>query len=539
MTLGAAPSAQTYWLSGGDGRTAFEPAALGPYVAQPRLPVHLVAGPDGGIGLAVGGHLSTAPAAGALLWLGTEAPLYPEWLGDRAFTAAHGLRFPYVVGEMARGIATPAMVVAAARAGLLAFLGTGGLAPAEVEAMLAAVEGALGPLGRAWGANLLHTPADPAWERAVTDLYLAHGVERVSASAFMSLTPSVVRYAARGLEERGGRIVRRHHLFAKVSRPEVARLFLRPAPPALLSDLVASGDLTEAEARLARHVPVAEELTVEADSGGHTDNRPLVALMPVMRALAEAIAAEEGYGPAVRIGAAGGLGTPSALAAAFQLGAAYVVVGSVHQLARESGLSEAGRDLLAAAGIADFGMAPAADMFELGVRVQVLTRGTLFRQRAELLYRTYENTASLEALPAALRERLERELFRAPLEQVWEETRRYMAVRAPAEVARAEVDPRHRLALVFRSYLGRSSRWAMAGEPERVPDYQIWAGPAVAAFNDWVRGSFLEDPSRRDVVQIALNLLEGAAVAARAQALRSHGLPVPPEAATFRPRPLA
>ena len=33
-------------------------------------------------------------------------PLYPEWLGGRSFTEAHGLRFPYVAGAMANGIAT-------------------------------------------------------------------------------------------------------------------------------------------------------------------------------------------------------------------------------------------------------------------------------------------------------------------------------------------------------------------------------------------------------------------------------------------------
>jgi hypothetical protein len=61
----------------------------------------------------------------------------------------------------------------------------------------------------------------------------------------------------------------------------------------------------------------------------------------------------------------------------------------------------------------------------------------------------------------------------------------------------------------------------------------------MGAFNEWVRGSFLEDPARREVVQIARNLLEGAAVVTRAQQLRAAGVPVPPKAFDFRPRPLA
>ena len=69
-------------------------------------------------------------------------------------------------------------------------------------------------------------------------------------------------------------------------------------------------------------------------------------------------------------------------------------------------------------------------------------------------------------------------------------------------------------------------------------DYQLWCGPAMGAFNAWVRGSFLAPVANRTVVQIALNLLEGAAVVTRAQQLRSYGLPVPGTVFDFRPRPL-
>ena len=61
----------------------------------------------------------------------------------------------------------------------------------------------------------------------------------------------------------------------------------------------------------------------------------------------------------------------------------------------------------------------------------------------------------------------------------------------------------------------------------------------MGAFNSWVRGSFLENPANRTVVQVALNLLEGAAVITRAQQLRSYGLPIPAAAFDYRPRPLA
>jgi hypothetical protein len=95
------------------------------------------------------------------------------------------------------------------------------------------------------------------------------------------------------------------------------------------------------------------------------------------------------------------------------------------------------------------------------------------------------------------------------------------------------------MALVFRWYLGKASKWAIDGEASRRADYQIWSGPAMGAFNRWAAGSFLAEPKQRTVVQIALNLLEGAAVIARAGQLRSAGLPVPATAFQFQPRPLS
>jgi PfaD family protein len=355
----------------------------------------------------------------------------------------------------------------------------------------------------------------------------------------MSLTPAVVRCAASGLSTApDGSIMRRHHLFAKLSRAEVARPFMSPAPPEILRVLVERGQLTAAEAALAARVPVAEDITVEADSGGHTDNRTLGALFPTILLLRDELVEKHGYTRPIRIGAAGGLGTPSAIAAAFSLGAAYVLTGSINQAAVESGLSVAGKQMLAQADVPDVTMAPSADMFELGVRVQVLRRGTLFASRAGRLYELYLAHPSLEAIPAETRARLEKEIFQASLDQIWAETRKFWQQRSPDEAARAERDAKHRMALVFRWYLGKASRWAIDGDAARRMDYQIWCGSAMGAFNAWARGSFLANPENRTVVQIARNLLEGAAVISRAQQLRSYGVPVPASAFQFRPRPL-
>lgn len=519
---------------------AFAADALVARLALVREPLYIVRDPQTGAVGAAGPDAAAAIQAAGLQLLGSLAPLYPEWLGDRGFTEVHGLRFPYVVGEMANGIASTDMVIAAARTGVLGFFGSAGLSPERVERAIDTIETALGPAGQSWGMNLIHSPHEPGLESATVDLFLRRGVRRVSASAFLALTPTVVRYACTGLRRAAdGRVVRENHVFAKISRPEVAEPFMNPAPPAMLQALVARGLLTAEEAALAAHVPIAEDITAEADSGGHTDNRPLTALVPTILTQRAAVVARHGFTRPIRVGAAGGIGTPSAVAAAFALGAAYVMTGSINQSAVESGLAPDGRAMLANAGLADVIMAPAGDMFEMGVKVQVLRRGTMFAARGAWLYELYSTYPSLEALPAQARERLEREILQKPIDQVWDETQAYFRQRDPQQLTRAASDARHRMALVFRWYLGQSSRWAIAGDPARRLDYQIWCGPAMGAFNAWVAGSFLQAVEQRTVGQIARNLLEGAAVVTRAQQARTAGAPVPPEAFRFVPRPLA
>ncbi len=532
---------------------AFEAHDLARVVREVRQCVHVIHDPRRRrIGVALGGQVQpggqpqpvahegggdNGASGSQLRWLATLPALYPEWLGDRGFCETHRLRFPYVAGAMANGIATTELVQAMAGAGMLGFFGAAGLPVERVEKAVVTLREALGSREQSWGSNLIHSPQDPAAEDAIVDLYLRHGVARVSASAFMALTPAVVRYAVRGLSERpDGSVARKNHVFAKISRPEVARAFMQPAPAELLDELVRAGGIGAQEAKLAARVPVAGDITVESDSGGHTDNRPLAALFPIILRLRADLEAQHGYSAPIRVGAAGGLGTPSAVAAAFGLGAAYVLTGSVNQAAVESGLADEGKAMLADVGVADVMMAPAADMFEMGVKVQVLRRGSLFGPRASRLYRLYNRHSGLEAIPAEVRDKLEREILQKSVAEVWDETRRYFAVHGPDEVSLAERDPKHRMALVFRWYLGLSSHWAIAGDAKRRMDYQIWCGPAMGAFNDWVRGSFLESPAARGARQIALNLLEGAAVITRAQQLRSYGVPLAADCFSFQPR---
>ena len=147
----------------------------------------------------------------------------------------------------------------------------------------------------------------------------------------------------------------------------------------------------------------------------------------------------------------------------------------------------------------------------------------MFAMRAQRLYDLYRAHDSMEALPAPQRAMLERDLFRAPLEEIWRQTAEFFKVRDPRQLEKAQADPKHKMALVFRWYLGQASRWANAGEPTRKVDYQVWCGPAMGAFNEWAKGSCLEPAKSRTVALVARNLLAGAAVLTDAYCRRLRG----------------
>lgn len=513
-----------------------EPSVLAPMLQRVHVPLFVVDGPQGPAVTAEGE--ATLGGGEGIGLRGIVPATALEHLGDPSFARDHGARFNLVGGAMAGGIASVQMVEAFAKAGMLAFYGAAGLGLDTVEAAINGLSTRL--LDRPWGSNLIHSPYEPKLEDAVADLYLRHGVRTVSASAYLGLTLPLLKYRYAGIGRgEGGQIVAPNRVVAKVSRAEVAQKFMAPPADKWLRRLVETGTLTHEQAELAAALPVATDLTAEADSGGHTDNRPALTLVPSMIALRDAVAKEHPAAARIRVGAAGGIGTPHAAAAAFAMGAAYVVTGTINQACVESGTSDAVRARLAEASEADVTMAPAADMFEMGVELQVLRRGTMFPMRARKLWELYRSHDSLEAIGTKEREALERTTFRKPLAQVWADTAAFWRDRDPEQVAKADADPKHKMALCFRAYLGQASRWANRGLPDRESDYQVWCGPAIGGFNAWTAGTEFAEPSRRRVVPLSLSLLHGAAVLARLGALRAQGVHVHSGAVDLRPRPVA
>lgn len=462
------------------------------------------------------------------------SPMPIHQLGDAGFQATYGTRYTLYGGAMASAIASTDMVIALGKGGFLGSFGSAGLPPARLEAAIQQVQAALpdGP----FAFNLIHSPSEEALERRAAELYLRYKVPVVEASAFLDLTPHIVHYRAAGLSARpDGGVHIGNRVIAKLSRREVAAKFMSPAPENLLAQLVQDGKITAEQASLARRVPMADDITVEADSGGHTDNRPLVGLMPAILALRDELQAQFNFESPVRVGAAGGISTPSSLLAAYAMGAAFVVTGTVNQACVESGACEHTKNLLAKASMADVMMAPSADMFEMGVKVQVLKTGTMFAMRASKLYELYSRYDSVEEIPADEREKLEKQVFKRSLDDIWADTVKFFTERDPEQIARANNNPKRKMALIFRWYLGLSSRWSATGEKGRELDYQIWCGPSIGPFNDWTRGTYLAQPGDRHMVDVSLHLMTGCAYLSRVFNLRGAGVQVSPRLSAYTP----
>lgn len=513
---------------------AYDRAGIKAKLLDLTQPCYVVKDENDRLGVANGGTIHNGPVAAGFDILASVPPINPAQMGDSTFREAHGVKYTYTAGAMANGIASEDLVIAMGKAGLLASFGAAGLVGARLESAIQKIQSAL-PNGP-YAFNLIHSPSEEAMERNAVDLYLRHGVKTVEASAFLDLTPYVVWYRAAGLSRNAdGSVKIDNRIIAKISRREVATHFMRPAPERLLTPLVEQGLITAEQAQLAQTVPVADDITCEADSGGHTDNRPLVALLPSIMALRDEIQAEYNFATPVRVGAAGGIGTPSAALASYMMGASYVVTGSINQATREAGASEHTKKALSQADMADVIMAPAADMFEMGVEVQVLKRGTMFPMRAQKLYEIYVNHASIDDIDPKERAKLEKSVFRRPMEDIWNDTVAYFTERDPDQIARAQENPRRKMALIFRWYLGLSSRWSNIGEKGREMDYQVWCGPSMGAFNAWVKDTYLEAPENRHVADIAEQMMQGTAFLYRMQTLKMQGVVFSPYYSAYVP----
>ncbi|BCJ94407.1 2-nitropropane dioxygenase [Anaerocolumna cellulosilytica] len=429
-------------------------------------------------------------------------------LGSGEFIKEHQVSYPYVLGGMAQGIASVDLVVAAAEKNIMSFFGTGGLNLQRVDNALKQIKSRIKKDG-VYGVNIIS--ANPKKDEEIISLLIQHEVRIIEVAGAVTLTPAIVEYRLQGIHKKDNRIITKNKIFAKISREEVASLFMSPPPEKIITQLLNEGRITKEEARLAVEISVSEDIIAEADSGGHTDNRPALVLYQNMVLLRNQIMKKYQYKHGrIRIGAAGGICTPYTVYAAFSLGVDFVMTGSVNQSCIEAGTSQEVKTILSKLSMSDVANAPSADMFEMGSRVQVMTKGLLFHVKANKLYEVYKNFDSIEQIDSKTRNYLEEKVFKENLNDVWHKTRQFFVDNDPILLSRADKNEKLKMALIFRSYLGLSSKWAQNGEMDKKVDFQVFCGPAMGAFNRWVKDTYLEYPENRRVADVAKNMIYGA-----------------------------
>ena len=125
----------------------------------------------------------------------------PKDLGSSSFMKTYRVQYPLYTGAMAKGIASAELVVAAGKKGMLALFGAGSLPIGATKTALDTIQREL-PNGP-YAVNLIHSPDNDSLERDNVDLFLKRSVRVVEVSAFMKLTPHVVRYRVVGLVSDG------------------------------------------------------------------------------------------------------------------------------------------------------------------------------------------------------------------------------------------------------------------------------------------------------------------------------------------------
>lgn len=427
-----------------------------------------------------------------------------ESLGSNEFKKIFNLKYAYLVGGMYKGISSKKLVVKVANMGMLGFLGLGGLDLVQAKNIIIDTQKEI--VQGEFGVNFIHDIANQRHEEDLVDLLLNLGVKNIEASGFMGITPAIIRYYANGLKrESFGKIISTNKIIAKISRPEVAEAFLSPAPEHMVNKLLNNNLISSEQAAMLKEIPMANAICVEADSAGHTDGGVAYTLVPSIIRLKDRMIKKYNYKENIPVGTAGGIGTPEAALAAFILGADFIMTGSINQCTAEAGISDSVKNLLEKVNVQDTEYAPAGDLFELGSKTQVLKKGVFFQARAKKLYDIYCKYESLDKIESNVKKQIEEKYFRKTFEEVYSEVKKHCLAE---EILRAEAMPKYKMILVFKWYFAYSTRIAIEGKEEFIVDYQVQCGPALGAFNQWIKGTELEQWSNRNVDVIGKKIMD-------------------------------
>ncbi len=436
--------------------------------------------------------------------------LAAQFLGCDEFKKDYNLKYAYLAGGMHRGISSKEMIIKLGKNGMMGFLGTGELSIDKIRDDIGYIQRNLASY-EPYGVNLTYNYSNPDMEDKIVGVLLETGIKCIEVSAYMSLTPAIVRYKLEGLKkDNSGKIVSTNRIIAKVSRPEIAEMFMSPVSEYMINKLLVEGKITAKEAEMAKEVPMADDICVEA--GWYMGCGVSYSLMPVMLKLRDEIMKKYNYHKKIRVGAAGGIGTPEAVAAAFVLGADFILTGSINQCTIEAKISSQVKDMLQKMNVQDTEYVPSGDTFEIGGKVQVLKKGLFFPARATKLYELYRMYNSIEEINEKTKRQIQDKYFKRSFNDVYRELKELLPEQ---EIKRLENDPKYKMKLIFKCYFKYAEDLAISGSEENRVNYQILCSSALGAFNQWVKGTDVENWKNRHVEEIGIILMKEAAESLR------------------------
>lgn len=425
-------------------------------------------------------------------------------LGAKEFKDAYGVKYAYIACGMAKGIGSKELVEAMGKTGFLAFLGTDGVELSKVKDDICYIQEKLNH-GESFGVNLLCQTYNPEKDQALIQLCMDLGVNCFEASGYMSITGALVMLRLHGaVRNSDGTVHIKNKIIAKVSRPEVAEKFLSSPPEWLVQKLLQQGKITREEAELASSISMADDLCVEADSAASTDQGTAYSIFPAIKTLRDTMQNQNICQNKIRVGLAGGIGSPEAVAASFVMGAEFIGTGSINQCTVEAGMSTVVKDMLQGINVQDTTYAPDGNMFEMGAMVQVLKRGVFFPARANKLYELYKRYDSIQEIPEVTKEQLQDKYFKKSFEQIYDELKTMVS---ESEIQKAEGNPKYKMVLIFKWYFAKSMQYALEGDMSNKVDFQVYCGSALGSFNQWVKGTSMENWQNRHVDEIAVKLM--------------------------------
>lgn len=444
--------------------------------------------------------------------LANEVKVVPTCLGNKAFSEDYGVLYNYVASALYGGKTSIALVIRMAKAGMLAYLETGGMSLYEIEKSIDSIQSKV-KFDEAYGMSLLPQMDGDSLEMKTIDLYLKKGIVNIQLVGFSQVTEAIVYYHASGLsKDDKGKIVNNHRILTKVFRPEIAELFMSTAPDDLLCKLFEDGKISSEQMTMAQTLPLSIDICVVDDQSNQKHRNLAMVMFSYIQTVRKNIQKRNNYDKPIRVGLAGGIGTPKSIAAAFIMEADFVMTESINSCTIEAGNSNVVKDILEKMKVEDTAYAPKGDMFETGDMIQVLNKDIIFPVRANKLYNLYLNYNSLDEIPKQIISKLEKDYFRKPISTVWEEMKIYMQEKGKEKsIIDAGRNLKYKMALVFRWYFIFSKKITSVGDKKYKSDFQIVVGPELGLFNLWVKGTKLEKWKNRHVDEIGKKLMEGAA----------------------------